>query len=588
MLYKNYIENFTVSDETKSALLNTVLQLASEPQAVRATNRETVAVTGNHTPTNKPSRKRVKPWVVALICVVVVAIVATSMLYGLLPWRITKSIVLDYMTNLMVDVDGVTAFGIKREKTTNVKKANAYSADDGFSDFLSFGDYAYAAEPEYKNYLYKTTETYEPGNVEYSDGTITRVTFKKNSTKTEDVYDENGNLITSGTELTQDEISGQINKVYVGKNFTFMSFSIPVEKSGSYRCEGMGNGYSYEYVSVRPDSLIYDEYGYSDFDKVEYFSRHLVQSFVIDNNTGYIYKIEGLAISEIISDDVVVAIEEDPNDIYQHQETPRGGSYYRMSVNEDGTLSFTDVVPNETLNGDYRSFIDKNGWLYLHTGFTDVDEQNKVVFFADYDKYLISSDKRVFTWSYDDGMKIDCEVIDGVETPVPDDLTVFNLSRWNAAIDIWGYYKGRVMWNGGSNNAASSLRIDGCVSFADDTGELHWYDETTVISLKDNQVKYITLDVDACLENPRLNIPLNEFTVVEADEGMSAGSWQYADSTSIYVGNDQMVVQNVYYKITATASVYYQLVKVDGKLQLNKLSDKTYTANTFILQPINK
>ena len=606
MLYKKYIENFTVSDETKSALLNTVLQLSSRPQTAEAKYSSTKTV--NKSVTNaKPKKQNTfklhpKRWAIILTSVFVVLALVPILYYTLGRDFIKNVLTMDYITNMMVDVDGVTGYGIKREQTAPSARSNyAYGADNGWRDFLTFGNYAYADEPEYKNYLYKTTATYEVGNVEYGEGTIERVTFKKNNTTTEEVYDENGKLITSATELTQDEISGQVNKIYVGENFTFMQFTIPVAETGPYRYYFDGNKAHDEWVEVRPDALTYDEYGISDFDKSNYYTDHLNQSFVIDNKTGYIYKIEGLKITNIISDEFVVAQVQrtvDYRGLYEYYEYD-DTDCYKMSLNDDGTLSFTDVLPNKNVTAYYdwdvcSPKVDKYGWLYLVTDILNsVDEQNKVIFTTidNKYKYLFSSDNRVFIRDNQYDAQIDYEVIDGVKTPVSDELTAFSLKTYTDDVAIWGYYKGHRMWNNDihySEEGQFGFGIDDYISFADDVGDLVWFDETTVVSMKDNVIRYITLDLDACLTSPRLNISLDEFTVVEtADETQTEG-WTYADSHYVMIGNDKMVVNNVYYKITATGNIYYQLVKEGGELKLNKLSDKSYTTNTFILQPINK
>lgn len=582
MLYKKYIEYFTVSYETKAALLNNAIQLANQPETAQTKRATTAGKSATDAQTKKPSTFKLHPrrWAIILASVfLVLALVPT--LYFAIPWGV-NTLIMGYLTDMMVDMEGVTAFGIKREQTTQSAR-NAY-ANNGFGDFLSFGNYvAYADEPTYKNYLYKTTETYEPGKVEYGEGTIERVTFKKNTSKTEDVYDENGNLITAGTELTQDEINGQINKVYVGEFFTYMQFTIPVSESGIYSYRNSDGGISKERVEVRSGMLNYDEYGVANYDKEDYYSSELVQSFIIDNKTGYIYKIENIWISKILTNDYVetwVGHDKLANGFPTFDNAEH--IFSKLSVNEDGTLSFVDVAPNKNIGIGEGGYTDKYRWTYIYSpDLNYVDEQNKVIFYSDGYKYVVSRDNRVFTTN--NAGDIECEVIDGAETPVPSDLTVFNLRNIlrSDSLYIGGYYKGHKIWNSG--------KIDDCVSFTDDVGELYWFDETTIVSMKDNQISYITLDLDACVESPRLNIPLSEFTGVEVPDGtVSNGEWRYSANYRMLIGNDYMYLSNVYYQRTPTGEVYCQLVKKDGKLKLVKLSDKTYTPNTFIFQPINK
>ena len=74
-----------------------------------------------------------------------------------------------------------------------------------------------------------------------------------------------------------------------------MQFVPLISESGSYNVhDEKDNWIASERVEIRPQTLTYDVNGVAEFDKKNYYSSYLSQSFVINNNTGYIYKIENL------------------------------------------------------------------------------------------------------------------------------------------------------------------------------------------------------------------------------------------------------------------------------------------------------
>lgn len=156
-------------------------------------------------------------------------------------------------------------------------------------------------------------------------------------------------------KITQDEIDGEIDKMYVMGNYTFVSF-VPV---------GMSNR---EYEIDSQLSSKYDTYGYySDSER---------QSFVIDNLSGYIYLIENnMSINEIGEGLVKI-----------------NGKIYDITINNNDELQFTQVVKNETLN-IYRFFKDKYGNKYIHNDILNcVDKANKTLYFTNALNYLISKE----------------------------------------------------------------------------------------------------------------------------------------------------------------------------------------------------
>jgi hypothetical protein len=82
--------------------------------------------------------------------------------------------------------------------------------------------------------------------------------------------------------ITQDEVDGQVDKLYVLYQYTFVSF-VPLN------------------LNQRPQDqdLELDYDGIPIYDKIGFYSDSTRQSFVVDNNSGLIYKIEGINIASL-------------------------------------------------------------------------------------------------------------------------------------------------------------------------------------------------------------------------------------------------------------------------------------------------
>jgi hypothetical protein len=231
----------------------------------------------------------------------------------------------------IANIENATALGIAQQNHSNAKKnvknKNNYSDNENI------------------NYIYMSTEEFSANDPEANENGLTKVTFTKiitNNITTEitgtkyitakagsitipategfkysiyenesimytDVQDNDSrdknekagvivldNLTNNVTykvlytgigeeiTLTQEEIEGEIDKLYVLDNYTFISY---VPKG----------------TSLRPsDNFIkYDKKGIALYDKVNYFSNNTRQSFVIDNSTGYIYYLKNFSIDSI-------------------------------------------------------------------------------------------------------------------------------------------------------------------------------------------------------------------------------------------------------------------------------------------------
>ena len=162
------------------------------------------------------------------------------------------SINISYIKDLTMDIGSSTAFGIK--KVTVNQTAPIVANSCGVS--LLSATLASNDEIIEKNYLYSTTETYENGDVEYNENSITKVTFKKNVLIEEDIFDSQGNLIDSNKTVTQEEIPAQINKLYVNEKYIFMQFVALVKGSGNYNYYD-NDELKTEYIELRPNDLTF-------------------------------------------------------------------------------------------------------------------------------------------------------------------------------------------------------------------------------------------------------------------------------------------------------------------------------------------
>jgi hypothetical protein len=132
--------------------------------------------------------------------------------------------------------------------------------------------------------------------------------------------------------ITQDEVDGQVDKLYVLHQYTFISF-VPLN------------------LNQRPQDnfLLMDYDGVPIYDKTGYFSDSTRQSFVINNNTGLIYKIENITIESLSGGCVSVK-----NSVFP----------YDIKINIDGELEFYSIYQNNTIL-NWSCIKDKNGYKYV-------------------------------------------------------------------------------------------------------------------------------------------------------------------------------------------------------------------------------
>lgn len=193
-----------------------------------------------------------------------------------------------------------------------------------------------------------------------------KVKFRKRPDIIGTVYDFNGSAIYDTSEVTQDDIPGQVNKMYVSGGYTFLQFVPIVSTSGIYKYEVDGI-VKEGYIKLRSGQEQIDSDGISEFEKTDYYSDEIHKSYVIDNESGYMYAIEGMYIERI--KDGLIKIKDD-------------GLIYTMSVNIEDELVFSSLFQNTTVK-IVEYFSDSFGQNYIQNEqINTVDASTKTIFYT--------------------------------------------------------------------------------------------------------------------------------------------------------------------------------------------------------------
>ena len=487
-----------------------------------------------------------------------------------------KNLELSYIKNLKMNMNDKQGLSMKKV---------SYNSDDVnlqmSSALLSFGNVLYAEEditPE-KYMLFTTTQTYSTGNVVYNENSIEKVTFTKKSNITEETYDANGNLITSTTEITQEEIPGQINKLYVFGNYTFIQFVPLLGESGIYKYLDNEGNIQREYLEIRSNKLIYDVNGVAEFDKTNYYSSALSQSFVINNETGYIYRIENFVIDNITETGVIT-------DKNNGRRTP---NYYRMKF-VDNNLVFEDVAPDKSMQVD-GVVLDKYGWIFVQNDLLDYkDIEKKIIYYKHTNyHYLIDGNKQVYLFKYKPNTLldvVDSKIVDGEEHNITSEFTASGLkyiatNRLESIVDR--YYKGKIVYNlklyspKGINVLEDSMYISTSTIL-----DCYWLNQNsnTIITEYNGNLYFKNINFDDYIDTENI-LGISDFTKI-SNEKLYKKDKFYLD-----IDGNKKEVDNVYYKVDENSTTYYQLVKNGNSFNLVRLVDTSYEQNVYIFQPIN-
>lgn len=480
---------------------------------------------------------------------------------------------LNFLSDLMVDTNSVTAYGIKQSSedignvsnnpiiNTKVSMLSSTLLDDRISNDSQ-------RKPKYS--LFQTTEQYYNGNVEYNENSISKVTFKKNTSTTEEIYDNNGNLITTDTIITQEDLDAQINKVYTTNRYTFLQFIAMVDNSGPYPYCNSNKEIEYEDITVRPSSMTYDENGVAEFDKTDYFSSNLTASFVIDNETGFIYKIENFYIKSFHNGLVV----------------DEKGYFYIIKTNENQCLTFTDILPNKDCKVNNAVF-DNYGWTYVANDLIDsIDNENKVVYTTIRDKYIVDSRNNVY--EFQSRYSIPNIMLNGVSTKLDNTELIIGIKNlftnyWSDCEGILAYNKDCIIFNFNlyTQQGIIAIRSKNGILYVDDTiskTNYYWLEKkyNVIIQSIDNEIHYKIIDFDDRVSFGKEFTKLSDMKLFKAKD-------YYLE-----VGKDNYKVNNVFYSAGVNGTQYYQIIETENGLELKELQSKSYLENVFIFQPINK
>lgn len=510
----------------------------------------------------------------------VIGLTACSYLSGCRKNKATN-LNISYIKDLAIDVDGLTGFAIKSEEEVGTHKNSVQLA----SYNTSGQTYKVTADEQEsglaRNYLYATKADCEQGVFVYSPDSVEKVSFKKNDSVKEEIYDSDGKVISSERRLTQEEIPAQINKFYATENFLFMQFvfvrqakanDMLFEEGGHYYLNDYTVRYG-EHTEVRPDDLVYDENGITEFDRTGYRNSEYVKNFVVDRATGYIYQIENFNIDVVFNTSIVGV--DDGTESFRYY-------YYRISVNPEGELLFTDVMPNREV-WVYGVETDKYGYTFVwNDAINLIDKENKIYYFTDGDEYFIDDAQEVYQCDTNYPYTISV-MVNGEPQKYNNDKVLSGLRRIGREKDemyggVMGNYKGRfvdyqgrianalwcpdnVRWLG--NNFLTSTLL-----YCDDDGGLY----------------YKIIDIESCIESPVELTPPSDFQKISED----VGKLEDVEFYDMKVGKSVVRVKNAFTAKTPTGTKCYKAVKNGDKVELKLLQDKEYTQNVFIFQPLSK
>lgn len=511
----------------------------------------------------------------------VIGLTACSYLSGCRKNKATN-LNISYIKDLAIDVDGLTGFAIKSEEEVGTHKNSVQLA----SYNTSGQTYKVTADEQEsglaRNYLYATKADCEQGDFVYSPDSVEKVSFKKNDSVKEEIYDSDGKVISSERRLTQEEIPAQINKFYATENFLFMQFvfvrqakanDMLFEEGGHYYLNDYTVRYG-EYTEVRPDDLVYDENGITEFDRTGYRNSEYVKNFVVDRATGYIYQIENFNIDVVFNTSIVGV--DDGTESFRYY-------YYKISLSPEGELLFTDVMPNREVYV-YGVETDKYGYTFVwNDAINLIDKENKIYYFTDGDEYFIDDAQEVYQCDTNYPYTISV-MVNGEPQKYNNDKVLSGLRRIGREKDemyrgsIMGNYKGRfVDYQGRIGNALwcpDNVRwlgnnfLTSTLLYCDDDGELY----------------YKIIDIESCIESPVELTPPSDFQKISED----VGKLEDVEFYDMKVGKSVVRVKNAFTAKTPTGTKCYKAVKNGDKVELKLLQDKEYTQNVFIFQPLSK
>jgi len=522
------------------------------------------------------------------------------------------------LAGYVANISNATALGISKNTGSTVSPVAAYDRANSATQLLSISTLSSENNNKNKNYIVMSTTDYDANAPEVDETGLTRVTFTKTVTEnvttevtgtkvikahkdglsfhaiegfTYSVYegdtlvysdvrdnDENDSNSKIGkillddltdkvdytvkysgfgveTTITQDDINGEIDKLYVLNGYTFISF-VPLG------------------TSQRPEdsSLIYDANGIATYDKTDYFSDATRQSFVIDNSTGYVYQIKDVGIDKIENNLIIIS-----------------GKIYDMRIAENDELHFFTVIQNENIEVvDF--FKDIYGNVYIcNNKIETVDYDNNTIYY----KPQQQNEQKKFLFSAE-GVAIERSTFKkfvanlAVEDIGADEKYFINelcLIKDGYFYDARSFYKVNIS-NLESDGSCSWVLSCYDISYAFlyiDTVLLYTKNNCEFLGLKPNCLYYNDLYGEHKFTDPQVVIDRLSFKyAVELISDVKA-----VNISSCYEPGNY--TDWLFEKTTLTETVYYKII--EGKDGNPKIVDETYVApkqEIIVLQPLNK
>lgn len=467
-----------------------------------------------------------------------------------------KSINIDFLEDYIVDLSDATALGIAKEVPQQV--ATLSNSHSNKSDQIHY--------------------------------------FVKQKCDNNNCHIEKVKFIKDNEMLSQDDLSVQVNRLYVGREFTFIQFASILEFPDGH-IEDYRNLYAKD--EWHSQFLTKTENGYSIYDTSDYLDDDHHKTFIIENNTGKIFPLSNSIQLFDIEGDLIIArnIIAETNSIEL--------CVYNLYINEEGNLIFENIFnnPNAELISTYK---DKFSNIYIRTDSINYFDEEKNIhyytgnrYFFDYsskDNYVLKNDSpsvdvtsSCFICNIDNG-NITFVGENFSELSIDSDYTGINVTpRSRFYNETLSFISDKKMWT-------SMHKSDGSATFEDVRfrsyinvlGEYIKIEEPTILPIMFLEKRFIIY-----MDNDKL-MYFDGLSPIEYELSESGYRYQKKilseNTTYLYNPDDSLSVGNKYLFAhnTPTGSVKFtiDIDEITGFPKIVEISNENYKKNDIILFPI--
>lgn len=410
-------------------------------------------------------------------------------------------------------------------------------------------------------------------------------------------YVEKVNFIKDGDILKQDDLNVQVNKLYVGREFTFIQFAsildFPDGHIEDYR-------HLYEKDEWHSQYLNQTEIGYSIYDMSDYFDDDFHKTFIIDNRTGKIYPFSNSITLFDIEGDLIIArnIISESNSIEL--------CVYNLYINEEGNLIFENIFnnPNAELISTYK---DKFSNIYIRTDSINYFDEEKNIHYYTGNRYFFDYSSKDNYVLKNDSLSVDttsscfiCNIDNGNITFVGENFSEVSIDRDYTGINVTprsrfynetlSFLSDKKMWTSMHKSDGSATFEDVRFrSYIDVLGEYIRIEEPTILPVMFLEKRFIIY-----MDNDKL-MYFDGLSPIKYELSESGYRYQKKilseNTTYLYNPDDSLAVNKKYIfsENTPTGSIIFTIIKdeITGFPKKLELSDETYKKNDIILQPIN-